>query len=135
MNDPLPTYLEPLPLIAVLRGITPEEIPAVGSVLAGQGFRVLEVPLNVGDDAFGRALLCLWTDEGLDTRGVATDPDAPTGIYFVTHGRDGHEFSSARYANAAAALATTGFGAVTPLPRDAAVRDLLENAGNCARSG
>ncbi len=36
--------------------------------------------------------------------------------------------SAARYANAAAALATTGFGAVAPLPRDADVRALLESA-------
>jgi 2-dehydro-3-deoxyphosphogalactonate aldolase len=42
----LSSYLEPLPLIAVLRGITPEEIDAVGAALAGAGFRVLEVPLN-----------------------------------------------------------------------------------------
>ena len=35
-------------------------------------------------------------------------------------------FSAACYANAAAALATTGFGAVAPLPRDADVRALLE---------
>ena len=34
--------------------------------------------------------------------------------------------SAACYANAAAALATTGFGAVAPLPRDADVRALLE---------
>jgi 2-dehydro-3-deoxyphosphogalactonate aldolase len=44
--NPLLPYLRPLPLIAVLRGITPEEIPDVGSALAGCGFRVLEVPLN-----------------------------------------------------------------------------------------
>jgi 2-dehydro-3-deoxygluconokinase len=35
-------------------------------------------------------------------------------------------FEAARYANAAAALATTGFGAVAPLPRPEAVRALLE---------
>ena len=40
------SYLDPLPLIAVLRGITPEEIQGVGQALAGAGFRVLEVPLN-----------------------------------------------------------------------------------------
>jgi 2-dehydro-3-deoxygluconokinase len=34
-------------------------------------------------------------------------------------------FAAARYANAAAALATTGFGAVAPLPRPEAVRALL----------
>ena len=39
-------YLAPLPLIAVLRGITPEEIPDVAGTLYDAGFRVLEVPLN-----------------------------------------------------------------------------------------
>jgi 2-dehydro-3-deoxygluconokinase len=38
-------------------------------------------------------------------------------------------FAAARYANAAAALATTGFGAVAPLPRPDAVRALLARAG------
>jgi 2-dehydro-3-deoxygluconokinase len=33
--------------------------------------------------------------------------------------------TAARYANAAAALATTGYGAVAPLPRDKEVRALL----------
>jgi 2-dehydro-3-deoxygluconokinase len=36
---------------------------------------------------------------------------------------------AARYANAAAALATTGYGAVAPLPRPEAVRTLLATAG------
>jgi 2-dehydro-3-deoxyphosphogalactonate aldolase len=44
--NPLLPYLDPLPLIAVLRGITPEEIPAISAALVAEGFRVLEVPLN-----------------------------------------------------------------------------------------
>jgi 2-dehydro-3-deoxyphosphogalactonate aldolase len=43
---PLRDYLSPLPLIAVLRGIAPEEVTAVGRALHDQGFRLLEVPLN-----------------------------------------------------------------------------------------
>lgn len=39
-------YLTPLPFCAVLRGITPQEIPAVADALIGAGFRILEVPLN-----------------------------------------------------------------------------------------
>ena len=35
-------------------------------------------------------------------------------------------WQAARYANAAAALATTGYGAVEPLPRPGAVRELIE---------
>ncbi len=46
MTNPLHAYLSPLPLVAVLRGITPEEIPAVGAALVDAGFRMLEVPLN-----------------------------------------------------------------------------------------
>ncbi len=44
--NPLLPYLDPLPLIAVLRGITPEEIPGISTALIAEGFRVLEVPLN-----------------------------------------------------------------------------------------
>jgi 2-dehydro-3-deoxyphosphogalactonate aldolase len=46
MASSLESFLAELPLVAVLRGITPEEIPAIGDVLVDAGFRVLEVPLN-----------------------------------------------------------------------------------------
>lgn len=50
MNLPsLRPYLAPLPLVAVLRGITPGEVNAIGAVLADSGFRILEVPLNSPD--------------------------------------------------------------------------------------
>ena len=59
---------------------------------------------RVGGDAFGRRLLALWRDERLDTRGVAIDADAPTGVYFVAHGADGHEFSYLRAGSAASRM-------------------------------
>ena len=62
---------------------------------------------RVGDDAFGRALLRLWAEEAVDTRGVATDPTAPTGVYFVTHGPSGHEFSYLRAGSAASKMDAT----------------------------
>ncbi|WP_151634842.1 2-dehydro-3-deoxy-6-phosphogalactonate aldolase [Noviherbaspirillum aerium] len=34
------------PMVAILRGLTPEEAPMVGRVLFNAGFRMLEVPLN-----------------------------------------------------------------------------------------
>src|SRR5579875_1712984 len=40
------TWLQSLPLVAILRGIRPEEALAVGHALADAGFRVIEVPLN-----------------------------------------------------------------------------------------
>ena len=59
---------------------------------------------HVGDDAFGRMLLALWKEEGVSTAGVATDAAAPTGVYFVTHGQQGHEFSYLRAGSAASRM-------------------------------
>ena len=42
----LADYLEKSPLIAILRGIKPEEVPGALKVLTGAGIRIVEVPLN-----------------------------------------------------------------------------------------
>lgn len=39
-------WMQPLPLVAILRGLTPQEAPAIGAGLAEAGFHILEVPLN-----------------------------------------------------------------------------------------
>ena len=59
---------------------------------------------RVGDDAFGRLFFDLWRREAVDVDGVGIDPEAPTGIYFVTHGVKGHEFSYLRSGSAAARM-------------------------------
>ena len=59
---------------------------------------------RVGDDSFGRMFLTLWEREQVDTRGVAIDRVAPTGVYFVTHGERGHAFSYLRAGSAASRL-------------------------------
>ncbi len=59
---------------------------------------------RLGDDAFGRLFRDLWAAEGVDARGVATDADAPTGVYFVAHGAQGHEFSYLRAGSAASRM-------------------------------
>lgn len=41
--------LEPIGLIAILRGLTPQEAPAIGEALYEAGLRRLEVPLNSPD--------------------------------------------------------------------------------------
>jgi 2-dehydro-3-deoxyphosphogalactonate aldolase len=42
----LQAALDVLPLVAILRGITPEDAEAIGTALYEAGFRVIEVPLN-----------------------------------------------------------------------------------------
>ena len=59
---------------------------------------------RLGEDAFGRKFLDLWKREHVDASGVRTDPEAPTGIYFVTHGTNGHEFSYLRAGSAASRM-------------------------------
>jgi 2-dehydro-3-deoxygluconokinase len=67
---------------------------------------------RLGQDRFGDLLMELWQRENVDTSGIERDPNAPTGIYFVTHGAKGHEFSYLRAGSAASRM--------TPqwLPRD-----------------
>jgi 2-dehydro-3-deoxyphosphogalactonate aldolase len=38
--------LDQLPLVAILRGLTPAEAPAIGQALVDSGFALIEVPLN-----------------------------------------------------------------------------------------
>lgn len=48
-DDPeqaLAQALAQLPLIAILRGLTPAESPSIGQALVGSGFAIIEVPLN-----------------------------------------------------------------------------------------
>lgn len=68
---------------------------------------------HIGKDAFGDSFMALWTSEGVSTSYVKQVADAHTGIYFVTHGEDGHEFSYFR-AGSACSLMTPD-----DLPKDA----------------
>lgn len=89
----------------------------------GEPLRVAYIT-RVGNDAFGRLLLDLWREEGVDARGVGVDDDAPTGVYFVTHGAQGHEFSYLRAGSAAARMRPADLPA-----------DLLRSAGLLHVSG
>jgi 2-dehydro-3-deoxygluconokinase len=59
---------------------------------------------RLGDDEFGRMCLQLWRDEGVDARQVVIDATAPTGIYFVRHGQEGHTFTYLRAGSAASRM-------------------------------
>lgn len=70
---------------------------------ARQGARVGYLT-RIGADAFGEDLMRLWAAERLDVSGVAIDASAHTGVYFVTHGPQGHVFSYLRAGSAASRL-------------------------------
>ena len=57
---------ERCPLVAILRGLTPDEAPAIGDALAGEGFTLIEVPLNSPDPLKSIAILA----ERLGTRAL-----------------------------------------------------------------
>lgn len=68
------------------------------------GARVAYVS-RLGADIFGDELRALMIREGVDDTSVATDPEAPTGLYFVTHGPEGHVFTYRRAGSAASLMA------------------------------
>ena len=80
---------------------------------ARQGARTAYLS-RVGDDHFGRMLLDLWQAEGVDISAVARDPQAPTGLYFVNHGPDGHAFSYLRAGSAASRAVIPSAHSVRP---------------------
>lgn len=45
------------PMVAILRGLTPDEAPAIGEALVGAGFTLIEVPLNSPDPLRSIAIL------------------------------------------------------------------------------
>ena len=59
---------------------------------------------RIGQDHWGHLLLQLWAREGVDTRGIVRDAQAPSGVYFVSHDERGHHFSYARAGSAASRM-------------------------------
>lgn len=55
----------------------------------------------LGNDHFGQKLRDLWLAEQVDASHVASDPQAATGVYFVSHDQDGHHFDYLRAGSAA----------------------------------
>ena len=58
----------------------------------------------IGQDAAGESFQKLWAAEGVDASTVTVRADAPTGLYLVTHGPQGHDFTFYRTGTAASRM-------------------------------
>jgi len=79
------------------------DVSNVAVAAARQGARA-GIATRLGDDGFGRALMEMWAAEGVDTSAVSYDAHAPTGLYFVRHGPEGHAFEYRRSGSAASGM-------------------------------
>jgi 2-dehydro-3-deoxyphosphogalactonate aldolase len=71
----LKDWLSRCPLVAILRGVKPAEVEAIGDALLAEGFAVIEVPLNSPDplESIGR-LARRCGDRALVGAGTVLDP-------------------------------------------------------------
>ena len=67
MSSPEPVATRPPPIVAILRGVKPDEVVAVAKALVDAGIRAIEVPLNSPEplesirrlcEAYGEVALC-----------------------------------------------------------------------------
>jgi 2-dehydro-3-deoxygluconokinase len=95
-------------------GQTPDEPPVYLQGFGGDtsnaaiaaaraGARVAYIS-RLGTDRWGDRLMDLWQRENVDTTAVLREPQAPTGMYFVSHDAQGHHFSYARAGSAASRM-------------------------------
>jgi 2-dehydro-3-deoxyphosphogalactonate aldolase len=116
-------FLDRLPLVAILRGVTPEEVVDVTSALVDEGFAIVEVPLNSPRplESIGR-LRAKLDDEILVGAGTVTSPAqvkeiaAAGGRLIVMPHGDGEVVRAAKAAGLACspgiATPTEGFAAL-----------------------
>lgn len=74
-SERLKSRLAECPLVAIIRGVTPEEAEAIGEALCGAGIRIVEVPLNSPDPLESiRRLAARLGDRALVGAGTVLDP-------------------------------------------------------------
>lgn len=74
-SETLDFYLGQCPLVAIIRGVTPEEAEAIGRAIFDAGIRIIEVPLNSPDPlASISALSAALGDQALIGAGTVLDP-------------------------------------------------------------
>ncbi len=73
-SELLRTHLAQCPLVAIIRGVTPDEAEAIGGAIFDAGIRIIEVPLNSPDPlASIERLAASFGDEALIGAGTVLD--------------------------------------------------------------
>jgi 2-dehydro-3-deoxyphosphogalactonate aldolase len=73
--DTLNRYMGECPLIAIIRGVTPGEVEAIGDAVRDGGIRIIEVPLNSPDPLHSIERLAMrFGEEMLVGAGTVVDP-------------------------------------------------------------
>jgi 2-dehydro-3-deoxyphosphogalactonate aldolase len=70
------SYLKRFPLVAILRGVQPDEVEGIGAALVEAGFAILEVPLNSPDPLSSIERLARRFPETLIGAGTVMTPQA-----------------------------------------------------------
>jgi 2-dehydro-3-deoxyphosphogalactonate aldolase len=69
-------YLDECPLIAIIRGVTPDEAEAIGEAIYDAGIRIIEVPLNSPDPLASISKLAVkFGDRALVGGGTVLQPE------------------------------------------------------------
>lgn len=77
----LAPWLDACPIVAILRGVQPEEAEAIGAALIGEGLTILEVPLNSPRPLESiRRLHAAFGDRALVGAGTVTTEDEVSAI-------------------------------------------------------
>lgn len=108
------------------------DVSNVAVAAARQGARA-GMATRIGTDGFGDDLMKLWRDEGIDTAHVERDPNAPTGLYFVRHGADGHAFEYRRAGSAASRMTPSLLPSEALATRCLHLSGISQAIGGCAR--
>lgn len=68
-------YVSECPLVAIIRGVTPDEAEAIGAAIFAIGIRIIEVPLNSPEPFESiRKLAAMFGDRALIGAGTVLDP-------------------------------------------------------------
>jgi 2-dehydro-3-deoxyphosphogalactonate aldolase len=74
-KDEIRRRLDECPLVAIIRGVTPDDAEAIGEALYGAGLRIIEVPLNSPDPLESiRRIAGRLGDRALVGAGTVLDP-------------------------------------------------------------